>query len=102
MLDKNIYLTGTGTKNQIAKAVKKLPYDKEMKKHERGAPKSVVNREGNICITKWYDERPIHMMSSIHGELSSDTCQRWSIKGKVHITVPHPYIVNMYNFKCVR
>ena len=31
ILDKNIYSTGTGTKNQIAKAVKKLPYDKEIK-----------------------------------------------------------------------
>ena len=48
ILDKNIYSTGTGTKNQIAKAVKKLPYDKEMKKYERGASKSVVNREGNL------------------------------------------------------
>ena len=53
ILDKNIYSTGTGTKNQIAKSVKKVPYDKEMKKYERGASKSVVNREGNICITKW-------------------------------------------------
>ena len=64
MLDKNIYLTGTGTKNQIAKAVKKLPSDKEIIKHERGASKSVVNREGNICITMWYAKRLIHMMSS--------------------------------------
>ena len=39
MLDKNIYLTGAGTKNQIAETVKKFPSEKEMKIHERRASK---------------------------------------------------------------
>ncbi|KAI7790921.1 putative piggyBac transposable element-derived protein 3-like [Triplophysa rosa] len=99
MMEKKVYLTGTGMKNRVFEAVEKLPIDKKMKKNGRGISAQVTTEDGNICIVKWYDNKPVLMMSVVHDAQAEDTCQRWDKKKKQYVSVRRPIIVCEYNNK---
>ncbi|XP_034550067.1 piggyBac transposable element-derived protein 3-like isoform X2 [Notolabrus celidotus] len=99
MMKKELYMTGTVMKSRVAAAVQKLPTDKTMKMAGRGTSAEVTTEDGKMCIVKWYDNKPVLMMSVVHGTQPEDTCQRWDKKLKQYVTVSRPSIVREYNFK---
>lgn len=66
MMKKQVYLTGRVMKHQVAAAMQKLPTDKNMKKDGRGTSTEVTTEDGKICMVKWYDNKPVLMMSAVH------------------------------------
>uniref|UniRef100_A0A3B4U452 PiggyBac transposable element-derived protein domain-containing protein n=2 Tax=Seriola dumerili TaxID=41447 RepID=A0A3B4U452_SERDU len=99
MMKKQMYVTGTVMRNRISAAVQKLPTDKEMKKDGRGTSAQVTTEDGKICVVKWYDNKPVLMMSAVHGREPENTCQRWDKKQKRYVTIPRPSIIHEYNSK---
>ncbi|XP_051554575.1 piggyBac transposable element-derived protein 4 isoform X1 [Myxocyprinus asiaticus] len=99
MIKKQVYVTGTVMQNRVAEALKKLPGDKTMELHKRGATASVVRRDGKVCVLKWYDDKPYLMLSTVHGEQPYDTYQRWSKQNKEFVNVKQPSVVREYKAK---
>nr|XP_020445108.1 piggyBac transposable element-derived protein 3-like [Monopterus albus] len=99
MMKKELYMTGTVMKNRVAAAVQKLPTDKAMKKAGRGTSREVSTEDGKLCVVKWNNNKPVLMMSVVHGIQPEDTCQRWDKKLKQYVAVSRPSIVREYNLK---
>lgn len=77
--------------------MRKLPDDKIMKKQGRGAFVSVTRGDVKVCVLKWYDNKPVVMLSTVHSEQPEDTCKWWSKKEKKYVTITQPSIVREYN-----
>ncbi|XP_049331648.1 piggyBac transposable element-derived protein 3 [Astyanax mexicanus] len=99
MMKKQMHVTGTVMKNRVNAAVQKLPTDKTMKKDGRGTSAQVTTEDGKICVVKWYDNKPVLMMSSVHAREPEDNCQRWNKKLKQYVTISRPNIIREYNSK---
>uniref|UniRef100_A0A671XXE1 Si:ch211-255f4.7 n=1 Tax=Sparus aurata TaxID=8175 RepID=A0A671XXE1_SPAAU len=99
MMKKQVYVTGTVMKNRVPAAVQKLPSDKMMKKAGRGTSAQVTTGDGKMCVVKWFDNKPVLMMSVVHDTQPEDTCQRWDKKLKRYVTVSRPNIICEYNSK---
>ncbi|KAI4818153.1 hypothetical protein KUCAC02_011513, partial [Chaenocephalus aceratus] len=99
MMKKEMYITGTIMKNRLAGAKEKLPSDKTMKNTGRGTSSELSTEDGKLFVVKWYDNKPVLMMSVVHGTEPEDTCQRWDKKLKQYLTVSRPSIVREYNLK---
>lgn len=99
MMKKHVYVTGTVMKNRVAAPVQKLPTDKAMKKAGRGTSAEVTTGDGNIGVVKWYDNKPVLMMSVVHAIQPEDTCKRWDKKLKRYVTISRPSIIREYNSK---
>uniref|UniRef100_A0A674PFF5 PiggyBac transposable element-derived protein 3-like n=2 Tax=Takifugu rubripes TaxID=31033 RepID=A0A674PFF5_TAKRU len=99
MLKKELYLTGTVMKNRVTAAVQKLPTDKTMQTSGRGTSKEVSSEDGQLCVIKWFDNKPVLMISAVHGTQPEDICQRWDKKQKKYVSVSRPCIVREYNMK---
>ena len=98
MLGKSMYMTGTVMKCRM-KAVTKLSDDKTLMRQGRGASDSVVRKDGKMNVVKWYDNKPVVMLSSAHGLMLQDKCRRWSKTEKKYIEVDRPAIIKQYNGK---
>ncbi len=75
ILEKQVYLTGTVMKNRVSKAHLKLPSDKVMKLQGRGTSASFTRGDGKVCVVKWFDNKPILMVSAVHSKEPEDTCK---------------------------
>lgn len=95
MLKKELYMTGTVMKSQVAAAVQKLSTDKSMQNAGRGTSKEVSTEDGKLCVVKWF----VLMISAVHGTQPEDTCQRRGKKQKKYVSVSRPSIVRGYNLK---
>ncbi|KAH9374885.1 hypothetical protein HPB48_004162 [Haemaphysalis longicornis] len=93
---KGIAATGPVMNNRLPKGVK-LSSEKELKAHGRGASEEWIRTDKRQVVLRWYDNKAITMLSSIHGQEPEDTCRRWSRKENKYIDVPRPYIIAMYN-----
>ena len=71
MLRNEIYLTGTEMKDP--QAMKKLLDDKTLKHQGRGASAIVTRADGKLCVVKWYDNKPVVMLSTVHAEQPEDS-----------------------------
>ncbi|KAL3209716.1 hypothetical protein MRX96_052316 [Rhipicephalus microplus] len=56
-----------------------------------------VRNDDKQVVVRWYDNKLVTLMSSLHGKEPQDTCRRWCAKEKRHIDVPRPHIVQAYN-----
>lgn len=81
--------------NRIPKAL--MEADKDMKKRGRGS--YLVAVQGNMAITKWYDNKPVLMLSTHDGAHPEHTVMRWSKQEKKYLNVIQPNVVKSYNFK---
>lgn len=93
---KGIAATGPVMNNRLPKGVK-LSGEKELKARGRGVSEACIRKDKCQLALRWYDNKCITMLSSIHGQEPEDTCRRWSRKEKKYIDVPRPYIIKMYN-----
>ncbi|KAH8039130.1 hypothetical protein HPB51_005306 [Rhipicephalus microplus] len=94
---KGIAATGPVMNNLLPKGVK-LSSEKELKAKGRNVSEAWIRHGKSQVVLRWYDNKVITMLSSIHGQEPEDTCRRWSRKEK-YIDVPRPYIIVMYNLK---
>lgn len=51
----------------------------------------------NLVCLKWYDNKPVQVLSSCTDHRPVGVCKRWSPKEKVYIDVPRPAIIESYN-----
>lgn len=96
MLENGFYLVGTIMANRIPRHIS-LMSDKELMAKGRGTTFTLVREDGKLAITKWQDNKPVHLLSSCYAAEKTDTCQRWSKKKKVYETVTRPEVVKEYN-----
>lgn len=73
--------------------------DKEMKKIGRGTvEEKKANVEGvELLAIKWYDNKPVHLLSSFVGAYPTTQVKRWDSKTKAKIDVDCPNAVITYN-----
>lgn len=56
-----------------------------------------MNRENNIIIVRWCDNKPVNLLSSFVGIEPEGEVRRWDRKTKTYVMVPRPAIVETYN-----
>lgn len=76
LLKKKNFSTGTVMKNHLPKNIT-LMSDKAMMKSNRGTSKQYVREDKKMVLVKWFDNKPIHLLSSESGKEPKDTCRRW-------------------------
>lgn len=96
LAEKNIRGTGTIMKSRLPKGLK-LKGDREMRAEGRGAMSQCVSTVSNICITNWYDNKPIVLASTHVGMGPVDDCRRFSKQERKKVAVKRPAVVAEYN-----
>ena len=74
-----------------------LLIDQELKNKGRGACDFKVDQEHGVIIVKWYDNRPVQLISSYSGVEPRDKFNRWSVASKQRVEIDRPSIVKEYN-----
>lgn len=90
---------GTFRQNLLTDAVKKLKSEKKLKAEGRGSY-SIVTSSDNISLVRWYDNKPVHAMSSFVGIGETEIVNRFDRKNKKIVRVKRPEIISTYN-KCM-
>ncbi|KAM4623623.1 piggyBac transposable element-derived protein 2-like [Polymixia lowei] len=72
--------------------------DKAMKAKGRGTHQEKMTRHGvNLWAVKWFDNRPVTLLSTFVAANPTTVVQRWDKKKKEVVQVSHPNIVSVYN-----
>ena len=80
-------------KNRIQDAARKLPDDKYLKKRGRGSFVSVIRRDGEVAVSKWYDNKPILMISAVHDQHPEVEFRCWSKQEMNYVQVKQPNVI---------
>lgn len=86
---------GTVRSNRLAKC--EMMCDKSMKIKGRGTFDSKVDVVNNIVVTKWYDNKFVHIVSNYKGPLPTENVKRWSVVEKNKVDVVRPAAIGEYN-----
>lgn len=71
--------------------------EKTLKSEGRGCSDHRVEEQTNCVAVRWYDNRVVNLLSSYVGTEPTTVAKRWDRKKKVHVEVPMPAIVQVYN-----
>lgn len=76
LTSRGFYSAGTVMKNRIPPTLRnELPDDREMKKRGRGCSSVFVNSSDTVAVTKWFDNKPVVLLSTAYGSDPQDVCQ---------------------------
>ncbi|KAH9644136.1 hypothetical protein HF086_010351 [Spodoptera exigua] len=75
----------------------KLMTDKAMMKKGRGTFEVVCDNSKKIAVTKWVDNKCIHIASSFCAHDPVTTIERYDKKQKKRVPVPCPQVIKVYN-----
>lgn len=94
---RKISYIGTVRENRLQSC--KLMSEKEMKKEGRGTLDCCVAScgEQDMVVVKWFDNRPVTLISNCVGVEPTTTVKRWDKRQKTHIPVECPAVVPEYN-----
>lgn len=67
--------------------------DVDMKSNGRGAADEVISGDGKVIVTKWYDNKTVHLASNFIGIGEMDIAQRFDKKTRQSI--------GLKSFKCI-
>lgn len=82
---------------KVASTRNELESDKSLKDKGRGSSQVLVRNDEKIALTKWYDNKPVLLLSSQFANEESDVCKRYNKKEKEYMYVNRPEVVKMYN-----
>lgn len=83
LLKRGIGCPGTVMKNRIpALARPNVEDDRQFKDCGRGSCQVLVRQDGNIALTKWYDNKAVTLLSSVEASEEADMCRRWCKREK--------------------
>jgi len=74
-----------------------LENDKTIKSKGRGYFDYSVDTENKIVVTKWLDNKIVHVISNYKGPLPVENVKRWSVAQKHNVEVPRPAAIGEYN-----
>ncbi|XP_065574923.1 piggyBac transposable element-derived protein 2-like [Artemia franciscana] len=74
-----------------------LQSDSKLKARGRGSYNWRVETQSNAIVVKWYDNKPVHLISTYAALDPEDTCRRWDGKRNEYADVKRPYCVKEYN-----
>lgn len=94
---KEIGLLATGTVRIARMPGCKLKSDNELKREGRGSYDFVTEENRNIIITKWFDNKAVHIASTYIGTTPVESVKRWSLSEKKYIEIQRPALVKEYN-----
>ncbi|XP_004518464.1 piggyBac transposable element-derived protein 3-like [Ceratitis capitata] len=90
-----IFATGTIRKNRINNC--QLLSETELKKRGRGSFDTNCEINYNIVCLRWFDSKPVQLISSYIYHQPVGVCKRWSPKEKTYVDIQRPAIVACYN-----
>lgn len=90
-----LFCTGTVRINRMPGC--KLMPDIDLKKNGRGSYDYSTESNNNITVTKWYDNKIVHVASSYKSTEPVELVKRWSTSHKQYIDVTRPAVVKEYN-----
>ncbi|KAH6945721.1 hypothetical protein HPB50_009704 [Hyalomma asiaticum] len=96
LAEMNLRGTGTVMKSRLPKGLK-LKDDRQLREEGRGAMSQCVGTVSNICVTNWYNNKPILLASTHVGMEPVDECKRFSKKERKKVPVKRPAVVAEYN-----
>lgn len=71
--------------------------DKTLKDKGRSSAQVLVRNDGEMSMTKWYDNKPVLMLSSTFANEEPDVCRRYCKKDKMYRYFDRPDVIKMYN-----
>ena len=69
---------------------------KNMKKKGRGSTDFKILSDENITIVRWFDNKPVNLISSYVAVEPIDIVRRYDQREKIYIDVPQPSTVKVY------
>jgi hypothetical protein len=70
---------------------------KQFKKLERGLYNELFSNDGKLCVVRWFDNKPVRLLSAYLHSSPLLQVNRWSNIQKERIDVPCPQIAGEYN-----
>ena len=86
-------------KGRIPRPIASLSDDKALAKRGRGSSEMIVRQDHKVALVKWFDNKPILLLSASHGIHPVDQCRRWEKKEKKYIQIERPSVIREYNSK---
>ena len=96
LLEKRIAATGTVIRTRIPRHIH-FKEDSVMKNEGRRASQTYERKDKKMSGTKWLENKPVFLLSTIHSAKPGDVVQRWSKKDHNHINVNRPTVIKHYN-----
>ena len=90
-----ILCTATIRSNRIHKC--SLSTDKELKKHGRGSSSVMKDKNSDLVLVKWFDNKCIHLVLTFSSPQSLTSIKRWDGEKKAYINIMCPETVKDYN-----
>ena len=53
-----------------------------------------IRQDSKMALTKWFDNKPILMLSAVHAKHPEDECRRWCKQEKMYVAVKHPAVIH--------
>ncbi|KAL3201361.1 hypothetical protein MRX96_042961 [Rhipicephalus microplus] len=89
LMKKGIFGTGTLMKNRMPKEAH-FTNDKDLLKKSRGTSEQRLRQDSRLACTKWFDKKPIVMLSAAFGVEPEDKCKRWCKTRSFWMSRAHP------------